>query len=92
MLSAYGQPTRTCRVLEQVRPLTGCDRLTNNAVGPAAVVKTLVVRLGVGGRSKVGPRARMLPETTDRITGPFILTSRHSSNSSLPASTVTMRA
>lgn len=55
MLSAYAQPTRTCRMLEQVRPLTGCDRLTKNAVGPAAVVKTLVVCLGVGGEARLAP-------------------------------------
>lgn len=70
----------------------GALQIDKQCSGPTAVVKTLVVRLSVGGSSKVGPRARMLPETTDRITGPFILTSRHSSNSSLPASTVTMKA
>ena len=31
-----------------MRPLKGCYRLTNHPVGPTAVVKALVVRLGVG--------------------------------------------
>lgn len=70
----------------------GVLQIDKQCGGPTALVKALVVRLGVGGCSKVGPRARMLPETTDRITGPLILTSRHSSNSRVPASTVTMKA
>jgi hypothetical protein len=78
-------------VLEQVHPLRVLQ-VDKQCSGPTAAVKTLVVRLGIGESNKVGPRARMLPETTDRITGPFILTSRHSSNSSLPASSITLRA
>jgi hypothetical protein len=55
-------------VLEHVHSPSRMVQVDEQCVGSTAVVKTLVVRLGVVGSNKVGPRACMLPEPTDRIT------------------------